>query len=170
MRGDKMAILLIGIVLFACDKLPTKKITGTVDFTGSGAGCGNLCMYKFNQDSTMSIYVYLNKENLKLSSNHKKYNIKDYKDDIRVVVTRYNRPSVNNFCSDFPTRSKAVRLQSWAAESGTLDITLSTDKDGESYSVNAIFDNLSVHDNVSDNMLDIPYIAFTDVHGGWFPG
>jgi len=170
MRGNIIAILLIAISLIACDRLPLKQITGPMNFTGKGAGCGNLCMYKFNQDSTLSFYVYLNKDKLKLSSQHKTFNIKDYKNDIRVVVTRYDRSSVNNFCSDFPSRSKAVPLQSWAAESGTLDITLSSDKDGESYSVNATFDNLSIHDNVTDNKLNIPHIAFSDVRGGWFPG
>ena len=162
--------MLIGIALCSCDRMPSKKTTGAAEFIGTGAGCGNLCLYKFNQDSTMSIYVYLNKENLKLSSEHKIYHIKDYKDDIRVVVTRYDRPSVNNFCSDFPSRTKALPLQNWTAESGTLNITLSTDKAGETYSVNAAFDSLQLNDRVSQNKFRIPHLAFTDVRGGWFPG
>jgi len=160
----------MGSALLACDRLPSKRAAASMDFIGNGAGCGDLCMYKFNEDSTLSFYVYLNKESLQLSSARKTFHLKDFKDDIRVVVTRYDRPSVNNFCSDFPTRTKAIPLQSWAAEAGTLNISLNTDKEGETYSVNATFDSLSLHDKVSENKLNIPHIVFTDVRGGWFPG
>ena len=149
------------------------KLPVSFSFQENSAGCGNIFVYKINNDDTVGISVSAGKEKLNLSTIEKTFEVAKTEDlSIEILV---GKNIERLYCNDIfdPDQPKPKKL---IGKSGLAIISISNDNkskpDGsEEYKATVTLKNVHFfNDNGTESNIVIDELIFKDVTVGWYAG
>ncbi len=152
---------------------PILKLSTSIIFQETGGGCGDIFVYKINNDHTASISVSANKEKLNFSTTEKTFEI-GKSDGLRVEI-RIGEKYAHFYCTDVlpPTQ---LTIRKLFGKSGKAIISISdVDKSKPqwigNYTATVILKDIHfVDDKGIDSDIVVDELIFKDVGVGWYPG
>jgi hypothetical protein len=150
-----------------------KNLSTTVAFRENSGGCGNVFVYKTNDDGTVGISVFADKEKLNLSTTEKTFDVG--KTDGLIVKLLIGEKVAQLYCNDilYPDQPKSQKL---IGKSGQAKISISRVDESQpiwdrNYTATVSLKNIHfVKEDGSDSEITIGELSFKDVRVGWLSG
>jgi hypothetical protein len=97
--------------------------TPAFEYVASG-GCGDIFLYRHNQDQTAYLVIQADKKKLGLSTRAKTFDLEATPDGLEVRIDLYSDPAlILPYCTDIEPEKRPVKT-SWHAKTGIVTITL----------------------------------------------
>jgi hypothetical protein len=154
---------------------PQAKSLPPLTFSDKSRGCGNIFVYKLNQECTAAIVVKADTAKLHLSTATTTFDLHNRQDGLAVYVDfYYYLPEGNGFigqyyCNDVFLPHKPPKK--WLAQQGRVQITLTElGSPGMGYRATIRLDNALFVDENDQNEIALNQLIFKEVFVGWLPG
>lgn len=152
---------------------PTPKVPASITFQETGGGCGNIFVYKVNNDDTAGISVSARKEKLNFSTAEKTFEI-GKTDGLNVEILVGDKIT-RLYCTDvlYSDQPKSKKL---IGKSGKAIISISKIDESQpewnrNYTVTVILkDARFTEKNGGSSDITIGELIFKDIRVGWLPG
>ena len=152
---------------------PVPKMSTSISFQETSGGCGNILVYKINDDDTAGISVSARKEELNLSTTEKTFEI-GKTNGLNVEILIGDKIAML-YCSDvlYPDQPKFKQL---TGKSGKAIISISKIDESQpewngNYTATVILKNVHfVEESGNNSDITVDGIIFKDVRVGWLAG
>jgi hypothetical protein len=154
---------------------PQTKSLPPLTFQDQSRGCGNIRVYKLNQEYTAAIVVEADTAKLHLSREMKTFDLGNKREGLQVYIDFYfYLPEGNGFirqlyCNDVASYHQPPKK--WVAQRGEVQITLGEPvPPGIGYKATVRLENVHFVDENGQNEIVLSQLIFNDVFVGWLPG
>lgn len=174
-----IAVILFGVLgyFFVTRKTnvfsPIPKVPASITFQEFGGGCGNIFVYKINNDDTAGISVSARKEKLNFSIDEKTFEI-GKTDGLNVEILIGDKIA-RLYCNDvvYPDQPKFKKL---IGKSGKAILSISKIDESQpewnrNYAATVILKDVRfAEENGDTSDIIINELIFKDIRVGWLPG
>jgi len=154
---------------------PQTKLLPPLNFQDESHGCGNVVVFKFNREYTVTIIVWADTAKLRLAKVTKTFELREQPNGLAVYLDFYDYLPEGNgilnqyYCNDVSYRYKPPKQ--WTARQGQVLVTLSAfNNEGRGYKATIRLINVHLFDGNGLNEVVIDQLFFKEVFVGWLPG
>lgn len=163
-------MLLLFIFLSGCSQAET--VPQASIFDGDMGGCGDVLVYRFNEDRTMAVRVVVPTFRIPEGAEEQVVHIIPSNEYLGVEVYQWDRPVGEYFCNDVDIDHDPITT--WESLSGTITVIRlpneSSEDVGSAYPVSIIAENIELKNKQSGQTTKIEQIRFESVLVGWYQG
>jgi hypothetical protein len=172
MRSQRQSVFAIAIAtgLLALGCAPKLAIPRATDFRGESGGCGDFFAYRFNDDKTLAMTVFVDEKAVTLTDGPVEIEIGHDNKRAAVGVLQFRRPAIHYFCDDVAGDPPPVA--EWQAIAGTITVKRNSGKPpsgagNATHSVSVVLTNVQIKNIKTEEIVVLGEVRIDEVWVGW---